>query len=348
MRTNQARIVRVLVAAALAAGPVHLTGQTISVDRATEYQQIDGFGGFSCIKTAQYKQGPFYIDAPMPPHYDTLAYDLGATLIRFELAPTFQPSEGAAYTTGGSVFCGPDINGNIAQMREFAQRGVTRFMFTVWSPPGWMKPAGVAACGTEGAPSYGSTTCKLDVSRYDDFGRYVRDYLKMVEDSTGITPYAVSLQNEPRFTQPFNSCVYDAAHYRDVHKTAGPIIRAEFPNIQFYGTEDLFGWHLENWLGTLFQDATAKQYFDIVAGHYGDAGEYAGAWNVARPQGRKVWGSEEYHDINDATTVAGAVKQAARINDALVSGHCSGWVIWVLAGMFDDNRQPHWTYYGCK
>jgi O-glycosyl hydrolase len=186
---------------------------------------------------------------------------------------------------------------------------------------------------------------------YDDFGHFLVAYLTAMRDSTGNTPLALSLQNEPRYTQPFNSCQYNPTSYRNVHSTAVPIIKAAFPNLQFFGTDDnaSSSYHLSQWdafLNPMLTDANLRNLIDILAIHYGSQAGYQHVWDMARPYGKKVWGSEETHDNS-------FMGQANRIHYALETGHASGWVIWTLASLFGDDadeysRAPRDIYFGCK
>jgi glucuronoarabinoxylan endo-1,4-beta-xylanase len=339
-------IAAVALVAALAGGAGGQT--TITLNTATTYQTIEGLGGFACIKTALIRQGPFYIQAPMGPYYDSLAYDLGISMLRFEVTPSFWPSQASAYNPTADVFCGP-LSQNYAAMRELAARGVNRFIFTVWSPPGWMKPSGSAAGPGEGAPGYGSTQSKLDPARYSDFARFLRDYLVTMRDSSGVPPYAVSIANEPRFTQTFNNCVWDPASYRDGIKVVGPVVKAALPDIRFFGTEAMF-WDVNSWLSTVLGDATAASYITAVAGHYGGAGDYSSTFTQANSYGKTLWGSEEETD-EVMTGLSAAMSQAGRLHFALAGGSASGWIGWTQAefnGTDNASRVPHAIYFGAK
>lgn len=338
-----------IAVAVMAAMVVNVTGQTsITLNPSSEYQTIEGLGGFCCMNTAKLKQGPFYVDAPMEPYYDSLAYDLGISLVRFEVSPDFWPSESSAYDPDAGVFCGP-VSYNIQLMQELGARGVNRFAWTVWSPPGWMKYSGETSGPAEGAPSYSSTQSKLIPSHYDEFGIFLRDYLAHMRDGSGVTPYALSIANEPRFTQPFNNCVWDPASYRDGLKVVGPIVKAEFPNLRFFGTEAMF-WEVNNWLNTILSDNTASQYLDAVAGHYGSSSDYSSTWSQASGYGKALWGSEEETD-EDESGISAAMSQANRLHYALAGGSCSGWIGWTISQFNSgesDSRVPHWIYYGAK
>ena len=46
-------------------------------------------------------------------------------------------------------------------------------------------------------------------------------YIKIIKQQTGIDIYALSIQNEPRFSQFYSSCVYDGDAMRDLLKVVG-------------------------------------------------------------------------------------------------------------------------------
>lgn len=126
-----------LTAAALAlllAAP-HAFTASIAVNPSTTYQTIEGLGAFGAIDPGKVKEGPFWIDRPYDEHVDMLVYDMGISMVRFELAPTYQPEPGT-YNPDGTVFGGPTVAGDIRDMKAFIDRGVDRFIQTVWSPPG--------------------------------------------------------------------------------------------------------------------------------------------------------------------------------------------------------------------
>ena len=120
---------------ALAAAIVALTvaggtfGATINITSTAE-QTMDGIGAFLLLNLIRIKQGPFYIQKPWDTQWDTVAYDLGASMMRFEIPPTFLPSDGAAYAPGGSVFGMGSTRDNWMHARQLIARGCTRFIGT--------------------------------------------------------------------------------------------------------------------------------------------------------------------------------------------------------------------------
>lgn len=94
----------------------------------------------------------------------------------------------------------------------------------VWSPPHWMKgPTGFLQChvsnpsvtnptpwlslGTSG-DSIGGRLLQ-DTTNLTQFARYLAAWVKGFEQRFGIPLYAISLQNELSFENPFDSCTYE-------------------------------------------------------------------------------------------------------------------------------------------
>src|SRR5690606_3911295 len=131
----------------------------------------------------------------------------------------------------------------------------------------------------------------------------------MYEDA-GVKVYAVSLQNEPLFSQSFNSGVYTTQWYADLVEAVAPLIKAEHPDVKIYGSENMLDMEGkdENWQwfyhNKLKQNPDAAAQLDIFAVHgYQDGvnassgSELAMMWNkhleeFAAPLNKKIWMTE--------------------------------------------------------
>jgi len=178
---------------------------TVTIDNSTTYQTITGFGGAN-IAQFKVRQGPFYIDADMTNHYDSLVYDLGLSETRFFIHDSYTP------ITADDEPDWSAMAQDIRNIRELAARGMTFYIPAILSPPAYMK--------TNNKLNEGGS---LIVEYYDDFARYCIDFIKGFADSTGVMPYAFSLQNELVFPEPYGSCVYTETQYRDLLKVARPL-----------------------------------------------------------------------------------------------------------------------------
>ena len=97
---------------------------------------------------------------------------------------------------------------SFAIQRQLRNLGVNTFIAVPWSPPAGMKDNSSTTNGGSLLPQYYTAFAQ-------HLGRYVTDFKRDV----GIDLYAISPQNEPRFVEPYNSCVYTKEQYREVVAT---------------------------------------------------------------------------------------------------------------------------------
>jgi len=291
---------------------------TVTLTAGTKYQEVDGFGSMETIDAWKIKQGPFYytVDLAQVGFYDSIARDM--QILRMEI-PQMQSSAGAAYN---------DVA--FTHAIQLHQRGMTRFFGACWSPPGWMKSNGSETGGGSLLPEY-----------YDDFGRLCAEYARQFKQKVGIDLYAISLQNEPRFSEPYASCQYSSATYRDLTKVAGPIIGAVSPTTKLLGPEDVLqaGGTSNSWVQAVLGDAGARPYFGIYGVHchgmiFDDPSDsYLGMWNtvrsVADPNNLPLWMSETGDSYD--TSWSTAVKIASSIANSFKYGNATAWIWFTFA-----------------
>lgn len=102
----------------------------------------------------------------------------------------------------------------IPMIQEAAGRmepGVLRLLASPWSPPAWMKTNGQMNHGGKLKPEYRDAWALY-------FVKYIRAYAQ-----AGIPIWGVSVQNEPRAVQTWDSCIYSHEEQRDfVRDHLGP------------------------------------------------------------------------------------------------------------------------------
>ncbi len=293
-----------------AAGPV------VTVDQSITYQTIDGFGAHGSMDV-WWSGGPFYNDAFL----NLIVNDLGLTINRNEYYP--KPNEPGQW---------PKQTGWIQALKAKADASgePIKFITAYWTPPHWMKEP-VTCCGGH-----------LRYDCRDDLGTYsvqaIQDYKNI-----GIDLYAMSMQNEPDFNEPYNSCYYTHEQYRDMLKVAGPIIHSSWPSVKLYGAEHMLWvqeWDATNFEFDIINDPCANTEMGIWAVHgYGNDGmtpdpgsAEAEAWTFAKnrfePTGKHFWMTETsgYTD-----SWADSRQLAQSIYAALRYGHISAWVWWQLS-----------------
>ena len=333
--------------------------EPISVDLTTTYQTFDGLGCFPTMPTVYIPAGQFWLNKSNSYYYDQFA-DMGNSLVRFQLNTYVYPHEGQPYDWAGIVTGTGGAVGDFQEMRELKKRGINRFIFSVWTPPAWMKANNAWMGPGEGnLGAAGNENNYLLPKYYGAMASFVADYLKTVKDSTGVEPYAVSLQNEPLFQESYESCVYWPNQLDSLIRLTAPKLQAAGLATRIYGAEHMMSFEVQNW-GSY--DTVMKAdpnvyafavhgYTDGVHAYYGNAP----AWqNLATFMGqKKLWMTETpipYPFI---------VPTAQCLSDAINGGNLSGWTWFTFYVNFgqttlDANTQvptswaPHLGFYACK
>lgn len=315
------------------------TGQSfkkLTTNMGKAYQKIEGFGAFNTIAMWVDNNDKTYSQI-----MDSIVYDLGLSMLRLELPPTFQPAEGGSYNKTGNVFGGWTMDANFKDVRELHRRGVDKFIATVWSPPAWMK--------TNGSEYNGGN---LKTNYYQKFANYLVAYCRVFKEETGVDLYGIGIQNEPQFDQPtFNSCVYNWNQYRDVEKVVGKTFKDSSITTFLYGSEVLPAQNnVLDYFRAMNNDAEVATYMHAFAIHNYDqdglrAGsasgqQWASYYNEARRVSpyKQTWMTETSgHDTTwlgrtiGTENVPGAFVLATNIYNALKFGKISAWVWWALS-----------------
>ena len=118
--------------------------------------------------------------------------------------------------------------------------------------------------------------------------------LKLLKQETGIDVYAISLQNEPRFTEPYESCVFNGEALRDLIKVVGKRFADDGITTKIFMPEDIG--YLDGVSGMVqptLNDADARKYVSIVAVHgYALDGVTANSPDAQTWQTMYSWGAQ--------------------------------------------------------
>ena len=293
------------------------------IDTSKTHQTIDGFGAF--MGSGGGVASPLAV---------SLAGDIGMSMARFGvIEDEFEPENDNS---------DPDVIDwsrfhkealPLETMRQLKLRnGLERFILTVWSPPAWMKRN--KSLNAEGW----SSDNKLEPFYYAEYAEHLVALIKTVQFETGIELYAVSLQNEPQFNEPYASCVVEPNEMRDMIKVVGPRFERENIRSKIYWSEALPAQGaIQNYITAVKNDPVARKYGSIVAIHNYDADGInvggAGAeeweriygWAQAGEPKCPTWMTET---SGHANSWDGALTLAGNIYNALVSGNASAWVFW--------------------
>ena len=317
---------------------IPVLSRIIAIDKNTTCQIIDGFGGYGGF--AQWKNRPEFVDL--------VVNDLGLSIVRTNIPPTLESVNDdddphhfnwdafRFYNDGGD---GEFPGDRIDYLKSLQAAGDVKIISTVWSPPGWMKKSGQASGKREAAPDPETTDCALIDDMMDEFAELIVAYIKLMKQEADLDIYAVSLQNEPAFEEPYHSCVYSPEKLRDLVKTVGRRFQEEDIGAMIFAAEDL-GWHdrVMRFINANMDDPEARQYIGRNAVHgYALDGKTGRGWQASQWQelyqagaqhGIPLWMTETSGYANDYD---GAMQLAQAIHFGLYYGKISAWVWWTLS-----------------
>ena len=308
---------RSCVAAAVLLHASFSAAVTVSVDTNTTYQTIEGLGAFAEVASAY-----------TPGHVQFLHDDLGLSMLRIFIEYDIERTNDNAdpNNTDLTKFALPQRA--ITQINAMKQFPDVKFIGSLWSPPAWMK--------TNNSTDNGGN---LRDNMREELAEMLYAWVTLVKQQTGVDVFAVSIQNESAFEEPYASCVYSATQYRDAFKTVGAYLAAKGLTTKFFGAEHM-AWALNN-SGTyekvIKADPAASPYLYAMAVHgyqdgvQADTGSFAGV----SADDKQLWMTETSGYPLDWN---GAMSLAANIHQSLRLAKMSAWVWWALEGKNDGER----------
>jgi O-glycosyl hydrolase len=325
MRGFIGMVAGIVVASLSASGQV-----TVTVDQNTRYQTIEGMGaGIHGFGPWQVKQGLHYVNVDLDAvaFYDTVVSGLGITLIRMLEDGSYEHDSAAFAITS---YMGTQL-GYAKRFLQAAQRQNEPLVVitSILSPPAYMKLSDTIPGLVEAAPDYNTTTCRLRDGYDGVYSRFLVRYLQAVRDSMGREEYALSLQNEPAFQEPYASCVYNGARYTSVAAAVGQAIVTAGLLTKFFGAEHM-SWAFPNTFENVVRaNTTALGYFRAWAVHgytdgvHADTGSFAGSTPTDKP----LWMSETSGSEFGTTTTDwhGAMTLANQMLGFFGRGRISAW-----------------------
>lgn len=239
---------------------------TITVNDATTYQTMDGFGA-SMTGSAAYVLNRNMSAAQR----DALLNDLfGSGGIRLTfLRHSIGASDFSAY--GNYTYCdkpqgqtdpnltsfslGADLNDVVPMLKAARTRnGAIKIMGTPWTAPPWMKE------------TYQWNGGWLSTAWYQTYANYFVKYVQAMQ-AQGLPVYAVTLQNEPLFVAPYASMRMDPGNQAAFLKNnIGPAFQAAGITTKLVVYDHNWD-NPNNYVQNVFADAAAAQYAAGSAWH---------------------------------------------------------------------------------
>lgn len=329
-----------------------ITAQSkITVDLAKEHQTIQGFGAFGGIK-AYWEQPPFYTDAFVNKFLD----DLGSTIVRTNIFWDLEPTNdnNSSNNLDLSKFnykAGSNLAKQLPYYNALKEAGLKKLIATSWTPPAWMKlhddpdrtPEECYNCNgcPVGDPARNVCGGRLDPQYYDEYAEYLLAYVKILKQETGIDLYAISIQNEPFFANPFESNVVKPEEFGTLLNVVGKKFRQQGLSTKIFGPEHMAEWSWgvqQNYVSNIFSNGEVNSYLDVYAVHGyvdGVAPDYGSAdgWtalktNISEAYDKPLWMTET---SGYPQTLQGAMDLAKSIYLAMRFGDISAWVYWGIS-----------------
>ena len=330
-----------LITGTILAAMMAFSQGTITIDASKQYQTIEGLGGF----------GP---DNGVTDAFVKHVVDiLGCTAFRMATPPDFINS--AANLTSGTINASSSgMAANVSFANKVKAKGQQLIISTTWTPPAWMKQnncecqkwGGICCnspCGTYNCPD---TTNYLKTSEFANYGKYLDLYCKDFKTKTGFDVYALCIQNEPMFNEPYGSALLYAPRFAAAMRTIGARFAADpaLSGIKFYGGEHMCTYAGNNggqgdnskYIPYLMDDASTRQYMHAFAVHgyvdgmsldIGSSGDWASFASKTEGYGKKMWMTETGFANG---TWSNFMNSAKGLFLALKYGHVSLWTYWVL------------------
>lgn len=338
-----------LICATAIACATSLFSATVTINPATRYQIIDGFG--TCgAKKSFWESAPFHDAAFVNQAVNDLGFSIARTDVHWDMEPANDNADPNNLDLSKFVL-GARMHGQLSWFKALQDAGVKTFIASVWSPPAWMKDNNSYANGV------------LRTNMYAEFAEYCIAFVTRAKRDYGVDIDAFSLQNEPWFNEPYGSCKYTPEQYRDLLKVAGPMFDRAGLTTKFFVAEDMLGaFSNRPYHGVANADPVARTYMDVFAVHgYTDgvnpnpgstaATLWSTVYNRAKTVGAPVWMTETSGYTNGWT---GGFQLAQAIYAALKYGKASAWLYWLVNYYGDEqytlmvNGTPNPRYYASK
>ncbi len=318
----------------------------INVDLATKYQTIHGFGA---------KDNPGN-------YIENYAKDLGASAMRIamvsnQIEPENDNNDPNILNLSGFNYNAFDWD----YYRKMKEDGVETFILTSWSPPAWMKNNLALAYAFANANNWNDNY--LEEYYFDEFAESMVAVVKMFKEKSGIDIYAIGIQNEPSFFEPYGSAVLSPERFPKVLEVVGKRFEAEGIDTKLYMPEQVFSQNnMLDYIREMNENTTAEPYCDIIATHnyasdgVGEGSGSASQWenmynesqNGAHP--KELWMTETGSGGNDWSK---ALRTVQAISDGLRYGKISLWANWGFESTREDygyyvKGKPAKQYYASK
>jgi glucuronoarabinoxylan endo-1,4-beta-xylanase len=317
----------------------------ITINGATHYQVIDGFGMSEAFGQAQIMENaPASVQRRLLDLLFSPTVGAGFTILRNEIpsdtAHTIEPNSPGSPTAPPQYVWTGDDWGQVWLSQQAQRYGVKQFYADAWGAPAFMKTNdsdinGGTLCGAPGA-----TPCSTGDWR-QAYANYLVQYLKDYR-SEGIRITEVGYVNEPTFAPTFYSgMVMTPAQTADFAKVLGPTLQRAglFTRIVCC---DAIGWNsAPDYASAITSDPLANRYVSIISSH-----GYTAPPNSPLPaaDGKPIWETEwstfsAFDPAWDDNSGDSGFSWAQRIYTGLTAANLNAFLYWWgVNGYSTDNE----------
>jgi len=316
----------------------HVEGLTITVDDATKYQQIDGFGASLSDSSAWLISQK--LTASQRRELLQLLFDpkkgIGLSMLRqpmgasdFALKDYDDMTQGEADPEMEHFSIDHDREQIIPLLREALDLNPNlKIIGSPWSPPGWMKTSGSMIQGTLLPSAYGP------LAKY--FVRYVQAY-----EGAGVPIYAVTVQNEPlNIPTDYPGMGMSAEEQANfIRDNLGPAFRAAAVKAKILTFDH--NWDLIDFPIKMLNDKQAASFIPGIAVHCYGGNPTAQTELHNRFPDKDIWLTE----CSGGEWQKGRLlEEQARLVISTMRNWAKGVILWNLA--LNQNHEPYLG--GCK
>lgn len=329
------------------------SGTLISLDPATRYQEMDGFGAavtgssaYNLLNMSKENRQKFLKETFDP------VDGLGYSYIRIAIGCSdFSLSEYTCCDTPGIENFALQSEENdyvIPILKEIlAINPDIKILGSPWTSPRWMKVDNL----TDLNPFNSWTSGHLNPKYYSDYAAYFVKWINAFENE-GINITAITPQNEPLNRKNSASLYMGWDEQRDFIKSAlGPKMREAGLKTKIYVFDHNYNYdNLEkeqSYPVRIYEDREADQYITGAAYHdYGGNREELNRIHDIRPDKELIFTETSIGTWNDGQNLEKRlIGDMESVALGTVNNWCKGVIVWNL--MLDSDRGP-WRDGGCK
>lgn len=290
--------------------------QTATINGATTFQPIDGFGAASAF---------IGLTNTSVINTEYSATGIGLKYIRTNIIPDQTScgewSYGGCVASSGATIATADLTNVQAAVANGAV-----LWGSIWSPPNAMKANNNYAAG--GAYNGGSTN-------NTNLAAIFVSWVNLMQGTYGIPVYAVSVQNEPDQSQAYPSCTWTAAQIHDFV----PVLRTALDNAGLSAVKIMIaepGHWINTYASTAMSDATVAPQVGVLASHgYSNTG--SGPVNpptllsYSNVTTQHQWETEVGDSNTYDGTMTSGLTYAQAIHQWLTIANASAWHYWQIS-----------------